>query len=111
MLKGQCPAKIPKIYLSNFHVLLPNATKYATYLDKKILQSKTGENSAGLKGRWKWIVVSYFHFMTVGTATKNSHSEVTLSSVFSRCCVFQVDISSLLSSLHFLAHDFLILFQ
>ena len=43
-----------KLCLLNFHVILPNATRYTAKLDKKILKSKTEavvwRKSAGLQG-------------------------------------------------------------
>ena len=40
-LKEHCPTEITKLSLLNCHNISPNATKYITKLDKKILQRKT----------------------------------------------------------------------
>ena len=49
VLKEYCLAEIIKFRLAFFpHVILPNVTKYTTYLDKKVLQGKTNAVV------WRW---------------------------------------------------------
>ena len=83
----QCPTKIWQFWFPNFHVILPDATKYAIELDykfrpKKLLQSKIecvvwGE-SAGLQG-WRWITVHQIWFYDRQPRSQNCHSGETLN--------------------------------
>ena len=41
VFKEKCPAKISKLVFPNFHVILPNASKYKTTLNKKIPKNET----------------------------------------------------------------------
>ena len=60
--------KISKFGSPNFHVMLPNATKFTNKLDKKILHSKTktvnGDNVQGNMDGQEVVPVHQFDFLT-----------------------------------------------